>query len=165
MHGLQHQPGLGHQVDGVAAGEPAQVGTVEDAVVLPRPAPAHAELPERVPVAHVGQRGHGAAARRQRAGRAAQHGERLAQVLEHVGGNQAVKPGLTPLWLVEGFGRERLEVGLDHLVEALAGPGRVGGSTSTPTTAQPCRAFKAAPSAPDAPPRSSTRRASRGTSA
>src|SRR3954471_9778723 len=44
---LHHaQPGLLHQLPRVAEREPAQVRGVEDALWPPRPAPAHAELPE-----------------------------------------------------------------------------------------------------------------------
>src|SRR3954453_2231472 len=54
-HLVDRQPRLLHQLERVAQGEPAQVRTVEDSLLAARPPAAHAELPERLEEADVGQ--------------------------------------------------------------------------------------------------------------
>src|SRR4051794_5702473 len=109
---LEHpESRLGGELARVPQGEPAQVRRVEDALLAPRPAPARAELPEGLEEAHVREVDHDRAIRLEQVRRAAQRSPGVDQVLEHVGGDDAVEAA-------EILAREGLHgVALDDPVE------------------------------------------------
>ena len=84
------RPAPSSSCDHVALGEEAQVGAVEDARVVARPA-LHEQVGEDDHVGHVGQGDDHDAARPQAREGAGQHRLGLGEVLEHVAGEDGVE--------------------------------------------------------------------------
>ena len=113
---LQLQATTGHQVAQAVAGEPAQVGAVEQAFVGLRPA-ALEQVGQHRPVLHVRHTGQQDPLIAEQCGMAAQGAPGIPQVLQHVAVDQAIEGRQ-----VRQGQRLLLGIGAQHMVEAAGGP-------------------------------------------